>query len=261
MPDELISRRAAVRRSGLGILALAGGACLPSAGAGSGTRVPGLDGRLASRPHAPFGSVDPGLQALRIGGARDGLLFVPASYRADAPASLVLLLHGAGQSAGGLVERIRPLADELGLVLLAPDSRARTWETSYGVYGPDTFFVDLALARTFETVAVDARRVSVAGFSDGASYALSLGLVNGDLFGRIAAFSPGYIAAGARRGRPRIFITHGTADTVLAIDRTSRRFVPALREQGYHVEYHEFNGGHVLPPSLLREGVAWLSGA
>ena len=31
------------------------------------------------------------------------------------------------------------------------------------------------------------------GFSDGASYALSLGAANGDLFTHIAAFSPGFM--------------------------------------------------------------------
>ena len=259
MLNEPMSRRAAMCRAGLGALALAGVACRPRAVAGSSVR--GSDGRLTARPHPPFGSADPGLRALRMGGQRDGLLFVPASYRAAGPVPLVLLLHGAGQRADGFVERVRPLAEELGLVLLAPDSRARTWESSYRVFGPDTTFIDLALAGVFETIAVDASRVSIAGFSDGASYALSLGLVNGDLFRRIAAFSPGYVGDGARHGRPRILITHGTADTVLAIDRTSRRIVPALRDAGYHVDYREFDGGHALPPALLRAGATWMSGA
>lgn len=34
-----------------------------------------------------------------------------------------------------------------------------------------------------------------AGFSDGASYALSLGLPNGNLFSHIVAFSPGFMRA------------------------------------------------------------------
>jgi len=32
------------------------------------------------------------------------------------------------------------------------------------------------------------------GFSDGASYALSVGITNGDLFTHVIAFSPGFVA-------------------------------------------------------------------
>jgi phospholipase/carboxylesterase len=35
--------------------------------------------------------------------------------------------------------------------------------------------------------------VALGGFSDGASYALSLDLTNGDLFASLIAFSPGFI--------------------------------------------------------------------
>ena len=57
----------------------------------------------------------------------------------------------------------------------------------------------------------------------GASYALSVGLTNGDLFSDILAFSPGFMAPAVRHGAPNIFISHGTQDTVLPIDRCSRR--------------------------------------
>ena len=35
-----------------------------------------------------------------------------------------------------------------------------------------------------------------------------------------------------QRGAPRIYISHGTHDTVLPIDRCSRRIVPALQRAG-----------------------------
>jgi predicted esterase len=96
------------------------------------------------------------------------------------------------------------------------------------------------------------------GFSDGATYALSLGLVNGDLFRALVAFSPGFVAEGEPfLGRPRVFVSHGTEDQVLPIDRTSRTIVPGLRARGYDVTYREFDGRHEVPIEIAREGLAW----
>lgn len=76
---------------------------------------------------------------------------------------------------------------------------------------------DEALAHTFEHYTVDPSRVAIGGFSDGASYALSLGLGNGDLFRHIIAFSPGFAVPPRQLGSPRIFMSHGTKDRVLPI--------------------------------------------
>src|SRR3954447_15844125 len=89
----------------------------------------------------------------------------------------------------------------------------------------------------------------------GRYYALSLGLADGDLFGRVLAFSPGFVAAGPRHGRPRVLVSHGVKDEVLPIDDTSRDLVPGLRRDGYVVEYREFGGGHVVPPGIAREAI------
>ena len=109
-------------------------------------------------------------------------------------------------------------------------------------------------------MAVDPARIGIGGFSDGASYALSLGVANGDLFTHVLAFSPGFIAPAVRRGKPRIFISHGTRDEVLPIDRTSRTIVPDLERRGYDVRYREFNGPHTVPADLAREAFGWFKG-
>jgi len=129
-----------------------------------------------------------------------------------------------------------------------------------GGYGPDAAAIDGLLAAAFARVRVDPARLALGGFSDGASYALSLGLANGDLFTHLLAFSPGFLAPGDRHGRPAIFVSHGTEDPVLPIDRCSRRLVPALRRAGYAVDYREFAGGHAVPPPIAEAAVAWLRG-
>ncbi|OMQ16227.1 hypothetical protein A7K94_0204005 [Modestobacter sp. VKM Ac-2676] len=115
--------------------------------------------------------------------------------------------------------------------------------------------MDRALGEVFSRLRIDPARVAVAGFSDGATYALGLGLANGELFDRILAFSPGFVPPGPRSGQPAVFVSHGTADEVLPIDRTSRDLVPELRDDGYEVTYREFDGGHAVPPEITQEAV------
>ena len=126
-------------------------------------------------------------------------------------------------------------------------------------YAPvDLFALAPALTLTFERYTVDPARLAIGGFSDGASYALSLGLTNGDLFTHVLAFSPGFVSPAARRGAPRIYVSHGTFDTVLPIDACSRRIVPILHEAGYDVRYDEFDGPHTVPPTIAQTALDWM---
>jgi phospholipase/carboxylesterase len=212
--------------------------------------------RLASRPGTPRLAGAAGLQTLPLGGARDSYLFVPARATAGERMPLVLLLHGAGGHAHDGLRVLMHLAEENGLILVAPASRASTWDIiARRRYGPDLALADAALAHVFERHAVDPSRLAVGGFSDGASYALSLGLNNGDLFTHVLAFSPGFVGPGTRRGKPRVFISHGVRDPVLPIDPCSRSIVRGLRAQGYPVEYEEFDGEHEIPPQAARAAV------
>ena len=217
------------------------------------------DGRLRARP---AGGVALGLplarSSLGLGHERDALLHVPPAAAAR-PLPLVVLLHGAGSSAQAGIALLADLADEHGLLLLAPDSRGSTWDVIRGGFGPDVEFLDTALEYVFASCPVERARIALGGFSDGASYALSLSITNGDLFSHLVAFSPGFAAPAEPVGRPRIFVTHGVGDRVLPIERCSRQLVPVLRGGGYDVTYEEFDGGHTVPPALARRGVTWLA--
>ena len=147
------------------------------------------------------------------------------------------------------------------MLLLAPQSAGSTWDVIERGFGPDARRLDQTLAGVFATCPVDAGRVAFAGFSDGASYALSLGLDNGELAQQVIAFAPGFIAAAAPAGRPRVFVAHGIHDAVLPIDRTSRQLVPELRQRGYDVAYEEFEGGHEVPPALAAAALDRLTAA
>ena len=213
------------------------------------------DGRLTARPRAGVTTSAESRRALGLDRGRDAILQLPT--KAITPLPLLVLFHGAGGSAEGILRRLGPAADEMDVAVLAPDSRDSTWDAMRDDFGRDVAFVDRALARVFDTVSVDPARMAVGGFSDGATYALSLGLINGDLFRRVVAFSPGFVVEGTPHGQPQFFISHGTSDPILPIDRCSRVIAPALRKRGYDVTFREFDGGHEMPPEIAREGMRW----
>jgi phospholipase/carboxylesterase len=208
-------------------------------------------GRLSARPSESEGADGGETGFQELGTAR---LYVPPG---DGPKRLVVSLHGAGGVPDHALAWFRPYADEAGLIVLAPKSSGVTWDLSQGGFGADVLAIDRLLAQVFAEHEVD--DVAVAGFSDGASYALSLGLSNGDLFRSVIAFSPGFIAYAQATGAPRLFVSHGTQDSVLPIGRTSRRGVPSLRAAGYRVRYREFDGDHEVPGPIVRDAVEWLS--
>lgn len=215
------------------------------------------EGRLRSRPSQPTEAGTPGLHPLKLDVKRDGFLYVPKGYRPERPAPLVLMLHGAGGDAEGALNIVRSLADPYETILLAVDSRRQTWDVIMGQYGPDIAFMDRALAQTFSRYAIDPSRLAIAGFSDGASYALSVGVTNGDLFTHVVAFSPGFMSPAAQVGKPQLFISHGQRDEVLRIDRCSRRIVPVMQRAGYEVVYEEFDGPHTVPGPIAQKALEW----
>jgi phospholipase/carboxylesterase len=209
--------------------------------------------RLESRPR-PVGRdtcPDAGLHPLDLGPGVEAVLAVPP--RPSGP--LVVFFHGAGGTAAQAIAAVGDPAADLGVLLLATSSVATTWDLLAGGWGRDVAVLDAALEEVFGTCAVS--RVAFAGFSDGASYALSLGLGNGDLGEAVLAFSPGFVAPPAVQGQPRVWISHGTGDRVLPIDPCGRRVARALSGEGYAVTFEEFDGGHVVPPGPAREAFAW----
>lgn len=201
-----------------------------------------------------------GLQRLDPGSPRGALLDVSPAYRQTDPSPFVPMLRVVGGNATGALAPLLPFAPAGGLLVLAPESRRQTWDMPYGGYGPDVECIDSALSQVVGRYSIDSRHVSVEGFSDGASYRLSLGPSTGLLCRRVIAFSPRFMGPCEEVGEPRVFITHGTINTVLPTSRCRPRTVPALRKSGCDVEYREFEGRHAVPPSLAQEAVRWFLG-
>ncbi len=226
---------------------------------------PYSDGHLRARPalrqmallqHAPPVPLPPGRHKLAFANGRQAILHVPeqADDASGRPLQLIVLLHGVRQLLGGADDIAEAHARRHGALLLIPRSLTDSWDVIRGGYGPDLAFLDRVLAWTMRRYSVDPRAVVIGGFSDGASYALSVGLMNGDLFSDILAFSPGFMKPLQRVERPRVFVAHGSGDAVLPVER-GRAIARQLAVEAYEVQYAEFDGAHVVPAPIAREAL------
>lgn len=216
------------------------------------------NGLITARPCVKVSGTGSGLHPLGLDKTRDGLIYVPESHDSTRAGPIVLMLHGAGSNAHDAIQPFRRHADIHGLVLVAPDARTSAWDLLDGGFGADVDFIDHALARAFQLCAADPQRIAIEGFSDGASYALSLGLRNADLFTHVIAFSPGFMTLPRGSRGQKVFVAHGSSDVVLPAVRCSHRIVARLERDGYRVTYRQFPGGHQIPPEVASEAIAWL---
>ena len=260
MTDDPSASRLYTRREVLSLAGASIASALVASVSACGAREELARARLVARPQVPTLPAPPaGLSRLALGATRDGWLYVPTSY-AGAASQILVLLHGAGGS-GSNWPSFHARAESRGLILLMPDSRSTTWDLIQGKPGPDIEFLDDALEATFARCNIDRARVAVGGFSDGASYALHVGLAHGDLFSHIVAYSPGFLVYPSPAvGKPRVFDSHGTEDRILPIASSRDRIVPALRNRGYRVTFREFAGGHTIPTEIAEQSLDWLAG-
>lgn len=225
-----------------------------------------LFARPAARTTAELPAVAPGEQDLPgIGWAQ---VYIPKSYRADKPMPLALLLHGSGDRGTTMIAEFADLAELHGVILVAPNSQRYSWDimvrgaelrntTRIPSWGNDVDRIDKALARAFALYNVDAKNVSLIGFSDGAGYGLSLGANNGKLFSAVMAFAPGLLTRIDGQARNRIFLAHGDNDRTLPMEPTRDIFAPALEQLGYDVTLELFDGRHIMPHDVRAEAFAW----
>ena len=216
---------------------------------------PSLLGRMRfahtepSQPRLPAGR-----HRLGIADERDAVLYVPEGL-SDAPVPLLVMFHGAGGFPEKVLPFIEPHAAAHGFLVLAPHSTFPTWDIVIGGNGPDLQNLQEALAAVSARYPSQPDRLACAGFSDGASYALSIGITNGDIASHVIAFSGGFMSVFTQEGAPKVFIAHGLVDEQLPVQTSGRTNAAKLQAAGYDVEYVEFNGKHAIQPPIVAEAI------
>ena len=217
---------------------------------------PALLGKLAFTIAVPTQPALPqGRNPLGIADERDTLLYVPSSLKAAEPVPLLVMFHGAHGWGDKEVEQLEQLAEQYGLLLMVPYSQFQTWDLAMGGNGPDLARLEQALAKAADHFQIDAEHLGFGGFSDGGSYALSIGLTNGQVVSHVIALSPGFMSLYAPEGAPAILIAHGAQDDHLPAQAHGGKIASKLKNDHYAVTYQEFEGGHVIDSHILEQAV------
>lgn len=177
---------------------------------------PGLARACDAETDCPVADGDETLGAYR--------LYRPATAPAEG-AGAIIYMHGWQATADGVMRNrgLRQVADRLGVLLVAPQGREKTWSypSSPSRHRDEFPFFDAMRRDLIETKGVDPDRILVSGFSMGGSMAWYLACNHGDDY---MGFAP---AAGAfweplpeSCPEPARYLihTHGTTDTVVPIE-------------------------------------------
>lgn len=240
--------------------------CVPSSGTCGGTALdagarpdvrPSVD--LGPPADAPAGALSPGQRVVRVGD-RQVLLYVPTRWRAGG--SGLVALHGNGDTATNFLATsgLAGVADAEGVALALPFaiSGSGPMGVDWDAYTrPASANRDLRLVADTRALlvggGVDARRVFLAGQSQGGYLAFHAGVAFSNEFGAVNVTAaadplPGLgLAAMAARRIPVDLLT-GAGDFALAQIRRTR---DDLSARGFDVRYTELPGvGHCCPLSV-----------
>ena len=181
-------------------------------------------------------------------GRTRGYLLLPEVIDPERTYPLITVLHGAGRQDELLVRAYREEPARRDAVFFVPRSSAPTWDLLVGEDRTDLDFLEHAYAEIYRRVPVDHARQALIGYSDGASYALAIGLSNPRLFAAIMGWAAGFVVFDPNGitpedRKPRILLEHGTQDPVFPFEVVAARNCAILRHLGYDVELRVDEGG------------------
>ena len=170
-------------------------------------------------------------------------LYAPETAAPNAPAPLVLLLHGSGRDGMSLLEKWKKLAKKEGIVLAAPNSlESRQWHPAHD--GDE--FLRAVVGDAESRAAVDPTRIYVFGHSAGVSFALQLVLIDSRFHAAVAVHAGAlhpqsypWIEKAVRR--VPVSIQVGTRDRYFPL-ATVRATRDALEAAGFTVDLREISG-------------------
>lgn len=196
-------------------------------------------------------------------GASRGVLLTPDEMDPARNYPLITVLHGAGRQDEMLVKACRSEPARRQALFFVPRSVAPTWDLIAGEGRADLDFLEYAYDLIYRRYRIDAFSQSLIGYSDGASYALSVGLSNAGFFDAVMVWAAGFVVldpatADAAAPKPRLYLEYGTHDELFAFDRVARPMKENLERAGYDVTFSVDEGGRHWPSgSFQSEALDW----
>jgi phospholipase/carboxylesterase len=219
----------------------------------------------ARHPDGGITSAPGGLSTIS-NGVTLGHLLLPESIVPTRKYPLVTIFHGAGRQDELLARAYGDEPASRNAVFFIPRSTSMTWDLLAGDDRPDLDFLEHAYAEIYRRVPVDHARQALIGYSDGASYALAVGLSNPRLFAAVMGWAAGFVvfdtaAIAPTDPRPRILLEHGSHDPVFPFEQVALRNCAILRRLGYQVELRVDEGGiHWPAPTFQPAALDWFFG-
>ena len=199
---------------------------------------------------------------------------LPENFNPEATHTLVIGLHGAGDTA----DRFSTLPRYFGehdFIYAAPQAPIRVpsqndsfvWFSELSWSSPEMFsqsrdmlitYVDNVIAQMQGQYSID--RIYLVGFSQGAAVSYLTGISRPGIIDGIVVFGgwldPEWFTATELSAASdlRVFIAQGSEDNIENAQESS----DLLEEAGFEVDFNEFPGGHFIHLDTLHEAVAWM---
>ena len=196
-------------------------------------------------------------------GASRAVLLTPDEIDSGREYPLITVLHGAGRQDEVLAKAYRDEPERRQALFLIPRSVQPTWDLIAGGGRPDLDFLEWAYDLIYRRYPIARDRQALIGYSDGASYALSVGLSNPRLFRAIMGWAAGFIAYDdtfVEKDDPKlhILLEYGTHDPIFPFEQIALPMRSSLEEAGHSVEFRVDQGGRHWPSGDFQpEALDW----
>lgn len=201
-------------------------------------------------------------------GTSRATLLTPREIDPERRYPLFTVLHGAGRQDELLAKGYRDEAEERQAFFLFPRSVLPTWDLIASDERPDLDFLEYAYDLIYRRYPIDPLQQVLIGYSDGASYGLSVGLCNSHFFSALMVWAAGFLVLdpptterfreGVPELRPRIYLEYGTHDELFDFETVALPMRENLEKAGFDVTFSVDEGGRHWPSgSFQTEALDW----
>jgi predicted esterase len=201
-------------------------------------------------------------------GRSSAMLLTPDELEPGRLYPLFTVLHGAGRQDEALAKGYRDEPNRRQAFFLIPRSVEPTWDLIASEGRPDLDFLEYAYDLIYRRFPIDPLQQVLIGYSDGASYGMSVGLCNSTMFSALIAWAAGFIVldpptaeafeVAVPEPKPRIYLEYGTHDELFDFQTVAIPNRDRLRQAGFDVTFSVDEGGRHWPSgSFHSEALDW----